>query len=374
MKLFRGTRQVDAQSDTLRGGNVPTSNIARSKSKLGSHRDQAGYQGQIEQIINSGCRVYFTSADPGTLRDVHAERGDDVTLISRHWKYGGINNIAGRNTDDFLEWGINSEAKARQAAHEWVQAMIPTMQESPQNVYWHAVNEPAFTEQLPLLAIFEAERQRIMHEEGGWKAALFNFPVGFPRVAEPNDDWPKLYPALEAAHEYGNVVSLHEYWPALPWIYYGDNQSAKLDANQVEHFPAEWAEGWLFARYRKIWRHHIEANGWGNIRIVLKEFGSSFVTDGHILDYLGALPGAWRDCGDIWRRLLWETGVLPPEKRNGEDTYLELLKWCDSQMRIDPYLIGCCVFCDGTIGQNWGSFKIDGLMSQKMYAYVGTQR
>jgi len=341
-----------------------------SASKLGSHIDMQSYPGQLEMIADSGCRLVFISENPGFCQEMRYRRPDMLIITRSIFKH--------KRTDDFLEWGVNSVEGARREAHEWLNSLKPFIREHPNDVYWHAVNEPGFTgKQLEYLAAFEEERQRIMHEEGGWKCALFNFPVGSPRVDTgdwKDEDWYRLYPALEAANRYKNILSLHEYWPCLPWIYYWKNQSEQLDANNVQHFPHEWGEGWLFARYRKIWRLHIEANNWASIRIALKEFGSSFVNDPHIQRYLGALPGAWGDCGDVWKRLLWDRSVLPPEKRNSEDTYLELLKWCDMQMQRDPYLLGCNIFVDGTIGTGWDDFDIKGRMSKKIYEYIAGQR
>jgi hypothetical protein len=327
-----------------------------NRSKLGSHIDQVNRSDLLDDIIESRCRIAFVNADMGAVGTL-ARANRDMVIVTRHWRHP-----AG---DDARRMGVLDDPQ--RSAREWWQHTeqeVATAREvaggSLDNVYWQSVNEPVMTseEEFTKLMQHELERMKIL-EDNGLKAGIFAFATGTPRM----DAWEPLYPALARANQNGHLLLLHEYFAGLPWIWFGDNQDERVSMRAVEHWPPERAEGWLFGRYRKVWNEHVIPNGWEDLRVAITEIGSDMVgTSEAVQAYLGRTPGAWKGMIPAWNTLL---GPIDAEQR-----YLELLAWCDGQMRYDPYVVGATVFTDGTGSTTWQGYDINPAMSRRMYDYI----
>ena len=231
------------------------------------------------------------------------------------------------------------------AARRWMDHMRPHMQAAP-FAYWESFNEMAAWDVMRQYGEFEAERQRLMAAEG-FKACIGNFSAGTPPLRDGNlgdseDMWPHMYPALEVAHDLGNVLGLHEYGPLYMWGWYGDAGAP----GSSPAFPNQSrAEGWMFGRYRKIWRIHVEPNNWTNLRVAFTEFG---------------IYGQWKgheEWGQHYNR------------HDPEQFYFEQLVWADNEMLLDPHVVGATIFTWGTIG-NWDTNEIEGPVAEKLIAYI----
>lgn len=322
------------------------------KSKLGFHVDIQGHQGQVEAMIRAGTRIIKVISSMGMLRDLHEALGDTTVFIARDWKV----------TDDFLRFTGNDTPQ--EAARRWMDGMRPALVQAP-FAYWESFNEMSNWGSLRKYGEFEAERQRLMAAEG-FKACIGNFSTGTPAVSNEDGDgredvWADFHPALAVAHELGNVLGLHEYGGLWMDLWYGPNQSDALRSGNRVPFPEDRLEGWLFARYRKVWRRHIEPNGWTNIRIALTEFGLDLAgtVDTHFL--AGYTPAAWASCSAAWREL--------DNRTDPEQYYTEQLIWCDRQMQKDPYIIGCTVFTWGTLG-DWTDYEINGPVADNLISHI----
>lgn len=327
------------------------------KSKLGFHIDIQGHQGQSEKIIRAGTKIVKVISSMGLLRNLHDALGDKTVFIARDWKV----------TDDFLRFG--GADNPTDAARRWLEAMRPSLVQA-QFAYWESFNEMSSWGKMRQFGEFEAERQRLMAAEG-FKACIGNFSTGTPAISDQpgdgrDDQWEGFYPALEVAHELGNVLGLHEYGGLWMDLYYGPNQGSALQAGQRVPFLEDRQEGWLFARYRRVWRRHIEPNGWTNIKIALTEFGLDMAGTADTDKLAGYTVGAWTTCGPAWQKL---DGRGDPER-----FYVEQLQWCDRQMQKDAYVIGATVFTWGTLGDLWRNFEIEGGVANMLVDYISTTR
>jgi uncharacterized protein YraI len=314
--------------------------------------DIQGHQGQIEKMIRAGTRVIKVITSMGMLRELHDALGDKTVFIARDWKVG----------DDFLRFGGTDNPREQQ---RWLDRMRPSIIQAP-FAYWESFNEMADWSSMRQYGEFEAERQRLMAAEG-FKACIGNFSTGSPPVSSSPDDgrddrWAEFYPALEAAHEFRNLLGLHEYGGLWMDLWYGPNQTEALMAGRRVPFPESREEGWLFGRYRKVWRRHIEPNGWRNIRIVLTEFGIDRAGDSVTEPLAGYRTSTWQTCSPAWQRL--------DNRNDPEQFYVEQLQWADRQMQKDPYILGATIFTWGTMSPVWGSFDIQGPVAEKLVSYI----
>lgn len=323
------------------------------KSKLGFHIDIQGHHGQVEKMVRAETRIIKVISSMGMLRDLYAALGDRTVYIARDWKV----------TDDFLRF--KGDDTPQEAAHRWMEGMRPALAQAP-FAYWESFNEMSNWDALQEYGIFEAERQQLMAAEG-FKACIGNFATGTPAIAHEDGDgrtdiWEAFYPALEKANELGNILGLHEYGGLWMDLWYGPNQSDELRSGQRVPFPEERHEGWLFGRYRKVWRRHIEPNGWTNIRIALTEFGLDMAGTSDTSVLAGYTVGPWTTCGPAWERL--------DGRQDAEQYYVDQLKWCDRQMMKDPFVIGCTIFTWGTLGDFWKKFEIDGPVAEALVEHI----
>jgi hypothetical protein len=324
------------------------------KSKIGFHVDIQGHQGQVEKMISAETRIIKVISSMGMLHVLHEALGDKTIFIARDWKAD----------DDFLRYAGSDTPK--RVAERWLEDMRPSLLQAPY-AYWESFNEMSNWDAIERYGEFEAERQRLLAREG-LRACIGNFATGTPPIKQSADDteredaWPGFYPALEVAHELGNLLGLHEYSGLWMDLWYGPNQSAALRSGNRVPFPDNRLEGWLFARYRKVWRRHIKPNNWTNIRIALTEFGLDGAGTVDTIVLAGYLVGAWKSCGRAWQEL--------DGRSDTEQYYVDQLKWCDRQMQKDKYVVGCTIFTWGTLSSFWRDWDIEGQVADKLIEYI----
>jgi len=296
-----------------------------SRSKLSFHIDCVPRPGAVERIIKARPQVLFVTYALDVMNAVH-RAVPGCKIIARDWKVG----------QDFLSF-IGSDDPKR-AAQAWFDALEPVMRQA-KFAYWQSFNEMTTRGMIPAYAQFEYERQLIMGRYG-YKACLFNWAVGTPEM----EDWKVCLPALREADKQRSILGLHEYWPEAPWVWYGSNDAAAVREGRVVPFPEWYAEGWLFGRYRKVWRGVLLPAGLTHVPIVLTEMGCGVAVEGQP-QYLD-----WKTSARHWGA----AGKDPVQY------YLQQLSWCDRQMRYDPFVLGGCIFVWGTVGSLWLNFEIDG--------------
>jgi hypothetical protein len=327
------------------------------KSKIGFHIDIQIHPGQAEKMIRAETRIVKVITSMGFLRDLHHALGDKTILIARDWKV----------SDDFTRFGGPTDPVG--AARRWLDAMRPSIVQAP-FAYWEGFNEMNNWAMMRQYGEFEAERQRLMAAEG-FKCCIGNFSTGTPSISNAPGDgredlWPQFYPALAAAHQFKNILGLHEYGGIWLDLFYGPNQAAAVQTGKRVPFPQSRDEGWLFGRYRKVWRRHIEPNGWTNLRIALTEFGLDKAGDSVTTPLAGYVTQAWRTCGSAWSKL--------DRRSDSEQYYFEQLQWADRQMQQDPYLVGATIFTWGSFADGWHDFDIEGPVAEKLVSYIQSTR
>jgi hypothetical protein len=303
----------------------------------------------------SHARVVKTGS-PSLLKQIHDVYGDTKVYIARDFG----------QADDFARWEsgrILTDPVG--AAKYWVDAFRPAMTLTPW-AKWESFNEMSNWDWMLQYGKFEAERQRIMHEEG-FSACIGNFSTGSPPIKpDTNDPWEHFYPALEACDLYSNYLGLHEYGGLYMDMFYGPNQREQMLANQRIEMPPTYEEGWLFGRYRKVWRTHILPNGWTRIKIVLTELGLDRAgTD--VIDKLVGYPvGPWTQCQAYW--------AAHDHQLDGALYYEKMLEWADRQLYRDYYVVGATIFCFGALSPVWQQWDVRGRVFECLNVYMETHR
>jgi hypothetical protein len=201
-------------------------------------------------------------------------------------------------------------------AQEWFDRNRSTIQANPEIDCWEGYNEPGCENgsSMQWIASFEKRRVELLASIGV-KACIGSFSVGRPSL----ELWPNFYSALQTAKNNGGYLSLHEY--SAP------NMKCLFDAGAEE--------GWLTGRYRKVYRHYLIPNNLV-IPLIITETG----IDGGVCstpECNCSISGGWRDYTN--------TGA-----------YLNELRWYDSVLNGDNYVIGATIFQYGLYG--WDSFEI----------------
>ena len=212
---------------------------------------------------------------------------------------------------------------------------------------WEAHNEPVAdtSEKMKRLADFEAERTRLLGEQGV-RSVVGNFAAGHP----PLELWPQFAPALAAARQYGGYLGLHEYSaPVMQWGFGALQSTAGID---------EGDEGWLTMRYRKAYRQQLIPMGYGDIPLLITECG----VDGLVQPRPGPEDaGGWRDF-----EFYWHSNGLRPDMPG---VYMDQLLWYDSEMQKDAYVKGAAIFSAGG-SPGWESYEILGRTTELLTQYL----
>jgi len=219
---------------------------------------------------------------------------------------------------------------------------------------WQSYNEPVAgsLEEMKRLADFEAERTRLLGEQG-IRSIIGNFGTGQPTGpgTDPFELWSAFLPAMQAAKEYNGWLGLHEY--SAPTIYH------KSTRENQGRYPGVSPEdtGWLTLRYRQVYNQILKPANLA-IPLVFTEIG----VDGLVGDREGpADAGGWQDFQSYWRDNgygLWGPGA-----------YIEQLAWFDEAMRQDSYVLGGCIFALAA-SDGWQSYDILGPAAGVLHQYL----
>jgi N-acetyl-anhydromuramyl-L-alanine amidase AmpD len=195
-----------------------------------------------------------------------------------------------------------------QRAQEWWARNRDRILAHPAVDYWEGYNEPgvASRDAVAWYARFEAARVTILAQNGR-KACVGNFSTSRPDINDPGM-WPAFYPALDAARANGGILGLHEYGTPMQ-----------------QFFETATGEGWLCALYRKVYRIHLVPDG-KTLPLAITETGVD-----------GVSPVGWKN---------HYTGAQ----------YMEQLRWYDSILRQDSYVLGAAIFALEIPG--WESFDV----------------
>ncbi len=203
---------------------------------------------------------------------------------------------------------------------------------------WESYNEPVAgnPDEMKRYADFEAERVRLLAARG-IRSVIGNFGTGQP----PLEMWEHFLPAVQAAHEHGGWLGLHEY--AAPTMYYLTTRDGQ------GRYPGITPQdtGWLTLRYRKVYNQILRPAGLV-LPLVMTELG----IDGLVADRPGP-PNArgWQHFQQYWAENgygLWGPGA-----------YVEQLVWYDQAMQQDDYVIGGCIYALAA-STGWQSYEILG--------------
>jgi len=236
-----------------------------------------------------------------------------------------------------------------EAARQFIDLLLPIATEPRRQASidgWEAYNEPVVkdAEQMGRLAIFEAERTRLLAAEGV-RSCVGNFSTGQP----PLELWPAFYPALQAAREYGGYLGLHEY--SAPYLWFASG------SYQLQAGSNEGDEGWLTLRYRKVYRNYLQPAGL-DVPLLITELG----VDGQVRPRPGPPGRGWQDFAEFWR----QEGKVTT---TAAGFYIEQLAWYDAELMKDDYVQGAAVF---TLAgpRGWESYEIYGQAAEILRQYL----
>ena len=242
----------------------------------------------------------------------------------------------------------NLDADPLALAQEYTEQLLPLATDTKRMDAidaWEAYNEPVAdtADKMKRLADFEAERVRIM-AENGLRAVVGNFATGHP----PLELWPDFKPALDAARQYNGFLGLHEYSAPVMQFMAGDNQP--------DGSPSAGDEGWLTLRYRKIYRQFLEPMGLGDLPLLITECG----VDGLVQPRPGP-PEArgWQEFIPTW--------IEDGYRDDPPGVYMDQLIWYDQNLQQDDYVKGAAIFTVGTNDSRWNSYNIVGEGSGRMF-------
>ena len=228
-------------------------------------------------------------------------------------------------------WQRLGDGSPEARAQEWWEDLKGTILANPAVDYWEGYNEPVIHDPalMQWYAYFEKKRIEILAAHGH-RACIGNFSTGMPPAER--EVWEAFYPAIDAALANGGVLGLHEYSaPDMDWL-----------------FDYSGGEGWLTGRYRKVYRQFLIPDG-RVIPLIITECG----IDGGVLGNPDDINRGWRS-------------YQSPEG------YFEQLKWYDSLLKEDSYVLGATIFSLEI--HNWGDFDISGRVFELLTDYVRSSR
>jgi hypothetical protein len=181
-------------------------------------------------------------------------------------------------------------------------------------------------------ATFEAERARLMAEQG-LRVAVGGFSAGVPEFEE----FAEFLPAVQAAKQYGGILSLHEYdAPTL-------DRSIGAGLPGLPNYPDRGA---LALRYRWWYDEYLKPRNLA-VPLVISEVG----VDGKVADRPGPDDAeGWRDFASYWRdQHMGQSDIM---------IYIDQFMEYDQYLQQDDYVIGCAVFTAGVLDDRWKSYEI----------------
>jgi hypothetical protein len=231
-----------------------------------------------------------------------------------------------------------------EAARAFVATHLAEYQYNTGVDYWEGWNEPDPDGEMSWYAQFEAERARQMAAHG-LRVAVGGFPAGVPEW----DEFAAFLPAIEAAQQYGGILTLHEYGaPTMDYLV-----GAALPGR-----PASPDRGALTLRYRWWYEDFLKPRQLA-VPVVISEAG----IDG-LVNQSGPKGLGWQDFVRFWS----QQGLGD----DGPQAYIRQLAWYDAQLQQDDYVIGFTVFTAGATG-DWQSYDVTPILPQ-IAQYVVSQR
>lgn len=217
-------------------------------------------------------------------------------------------------------------------ARQWFNANQSKFTSNPSVDCWEGYNEEGggSVSELTWYGRFEAERVRLLAGIGR-KACIGNFGSGGPTAPEEDSSasWNAFRPALEAAKANGGYLGLHEYSaPGMKCM-----------------FDSGSGEGWLTGRYRKVYRDYLIPNNL-SIPLVITELGTTTM----ICQQQSVACG----CAGKIDQSLWNQDKGWRSYTSAQ-SYADELKWYDSLLKADNYVIGSTIFVSGL--SSWSTFE-----------------
>lgn len=298
------------------------------RSKLGLHVQWNNSPDIMEFIRRTKPAVVKSVGDLGFFAEIKEVSPSTVTIARLVERYQKM------------------EGDPVQAARAFVARHLEEYLRNPAVDYWEGLNEPGIRGRMDWYAAFEAERARLMAEHG-LRAAVGAFSTGVPEWEE----FAAFLPAIEAAHRYNGILTLHEYdAPTMD----------RLVGVGLPGHPGQPGRGAMILRYRWWYEDFLKPRGLV-IPLVISEAG----IDGGHGDRPGPKGRGWRDFADYW--------VAQGLGQDGLQAYIRQLAWYDAELQKDEYVIGAAVFTAGAMGEEWKSYDITDVLRQ-LAIYIVSQR
>ncbi len=315
--------------------------------KLGPHSFNA--HSAVSEYVKAGSPLAkFADADAFEIAEQLLALNPNLILI-------------GRISEDY---DPNIEARSgispHQAAHEFIERQQATYRLHPLIKIWEGPHEPAFgnaddsenVRAMAWYAEYEAERLRLLAALG-LRGVVGNFATGAPDLPL----WTAFLPALDAVEQHNGFLGLHEY--SSPWLWWQTGNYQPNNCDGRAGYAGEGDTGWHTLRYRKVYRHYLEPNGFGNVPLLITECGLG--PAGAVC--AGMTRGAWKEHLDYWRThdgwsdpiAYWHTPERDPERY-----YAEQLLWYDRELQKDAYVMGAAIFTLGAVGASQQAFDVAG--------------
>ena len=311
---------------------------APGQSKIGLHVTVNSDPRAMEFVRRVKPSLIFAIGDTGFLAEVKAVSPSTVT-IARY---------------DDADYSVIGRVSPEEWAHTFVDQHLERYRLNPGVDYWEGWNEyrPLDPAAWDWYTRFEAERARYM-DSLGLRAAVGTLSTGVPEWGEMAN----FIPALRAARDSGGIFTLHEY--AAPTLYCGVG-AGPADAPILSGVET----GALTLRYRYWYESYLKPQGLGDLRLAITEAGIDGIARQEVC---GGPPGfGWKDYVSYWA----EAGF-------GDDSstaYLEQIKWYDSRVRQDSYVIGFALFTMGAVGSpNHSTYDLHD-MAIPLAQYMATQK
>jgi hypothetical protein len=303
--------------------------------KLGPHSFTA--HGDVAEYVKAGSPLV-------KLVDVFGNAGQ-LLALNPHLI------LLGRISEDYDVIAEARAGKASQpAAREFVERQHHHYRLNPLIQIWEGPHEPMLGDAddpenvwaMAWYADFESERLRLLADMG-LRGVAGNFASGAPDLPL----WTAFLPALDAVEQYNGFLGLHEY--ASPWLWWRTGTYQPDNCDGSADGAGEGDTGWHTLRYRKVYRHYLEPNGFGNTPLLITECGLGPI-DGVCP---GMTNGPWQSHLDYWRAhdgwrdpiAYWHTAERDPERY-----YAEQLLWYDRELQKDSFVKGAAIFTVGASG------------------------
>jgi len=298
-------------------------------SKLSLHTVTNGDSYIMEFTRRVHPRVMKAADDLGWLTELKRVSPDTMT----------VGRFTEAEADLQEHWPDTTDPVA--AATVYVERFLERYRLNPGVDYWEGWNEfvPVTLARMRWYAQFEATRACLMRD-AGLHAAVGGFPMGSPEYAEME----AFIPALEAAHRCGAIFTMHE----------GVSPIIDCDVGYGLQIPGSPAfptvkTGYLSFRYRFWYEGYLKPRGLGDVPLVISELAVAGLLPNSPCNGPGG--ASWKDFSAWWV----ERGV----GATGPEAFINMLRWYDSEMRADSYMVGAALFTAGAPVPNEGWYASD---------------